>query len=75
MDTGSADILSACGLEARVPIKPWLELSFPGSLQKRPSRDGLLFTASLFIVHALRLCNRSRIKIDRSLRQQSTVDR
>ena len=30
MDTGSADILSACGLEARVPIKPWLELSFLG---------------------------------------------
>jgi len=27
MDTGSADILSACGLEARVPVKPWLELS------------------------------------------------
>jgi len=31
MDTGSADILSACGLEARVPIKPWLELSFISS--------------------------------------------
>jgi hypothetical protein len=30
MDTGSADILSACGLEARVPVKPWLELSFLG---------------------------------------------
>ena len=29
MDTGSADILSACGLEARVPVKP-LELSFLG---------------------------------------------
>jgi len=34
MDTGSADILSACGLEARVPVKrvpvkPWLELSLP----------------------------------------------
>jgi len=32
MDTGSADILSACGLEARVPIKPvpikpWFELN------------------------------------------------
>ena len=30
MDTGSADILSACGLEARVPIKLRLELSFLG---------------------------------------------
>jgi len=30
MDTGSAGILSACGLDARAPIKLRLELSFPG---------------------------------------------
>ena len=35
MDNGSADRMSACGLEARVPVKPWLELSFLGSLKIR----------------------------------------
>jgi len=55
MDTGSADILSACGLEARVPIKPWLELSFQdhGRKQKAALRPLFALGAKIPLIRVL----------------------
>src|SRR3989338_1017719 len=65
MDTGSADILSACGLEARVPVKPWLELSFLGSLQPSLKTLHIIQQNSNAKAARRRLCNTSNQPFDR----------